>query len=109
MRRIVPILAILVLSVLPAHAEEQPVQVTASYSIQSPIAGPPGTDTAAEEQRLKRAAYARATHECADLLASVAFACTVTGINVSTQVNQNYGQLPTIYVNLNVNMQVKLK
>ena len=92
-----------------AQAAEQTVQVGASYNIQAAIAGTTDADIAAQEHRLKRAMYERGARECAELLATIARNCAITGINVSTQINQTYGQPQTIYVNSNVNMQVTLK
>ena len=53
--------------------------------------------------------YERSARECTDILASIATSCSITGINVSTQVNRTYGQPPSIYVNASVTMQVTLK
>ncbi len=42
-------------------------------------------------------------------IATIALTCTITNINVSTQINRNYGQPPQIYANASVAMQVLLK
>lgn len=92
-----------------AQAEDSTVQISASYNVQAPIAGTTESDLVAQEHRLKRAMYERGARECAELLATIARSCAITGINVSTQINQTYGQPQTIYLNSNVNMQVTLK
>ncbi len=92
----------------PALAGGQTVQANASFSAQIAATDNDAVITQ-QEKNLKRAMYERAARECADILASVATSCSITGINVSTQINRNYGQPPSIYVNSSVTMQVTLK
>lgn len=100
---------VVAMTAIPGLAADRTVQVSASFNVQSAITGTTEADVTAQEQRLKRAMYARGARECADLVATIALSCSISGINVSTQINQTYGQPPTIYVNSNVNMQVTLK
>jgi hypothetical protein len=108
MRKVLALAAI-VLWAGPVAAAEQVVQVNVNYSLQASLPGGTAADFIAEEQKMKRAMYERTTRECAELLATVALTCTIAAINVSTQITQNYGQVPTLYVNTSVSMQVKLK
>lgn len=93
----------------PASAAEAMVQVSASYNIQAAIIGRTDEEVSQQEHKLKRAMYERGARECADLIATIATSCAITGINVSTQINQVSGQTPTIYVNSSVSMQVTLR
>lgn len=92
-----------------ALAGGQTVQANASFSAQIMAGSDNDAQITEQEKNLKRAMYERAGRECADIMASVATSCSITGINVSTQVNRNYGQPPTIYVSSSVTMQVTLK
>ncbi len=104
------IYAVVMLAVVPeALAGGQAVQANASFSAQIVAASDNDAEITQQEKNLKRAMYERAARECADIMASVAISCSITGINVSTQINRNYGQPPTIYVNSSVTMQVTLK
>ena len=93
----------------PALADGQEIQATANFSAQVVPVADNDAEISRQEKDLKRAMYERAARECADMLASVAIACSITGINVSTQINRSYGQPTNIYVNSSVTMQVKLK
>jgi hypothetical protein len=53
--------------------------------------------------------YERAARECDDLKATIALACQITGINVSTQITRNPGTPSQVYVSANVQMQVTVK
>ncbi len=64
---------------------------------------------AEQEKTLKRAMYERAARECDDMRATIALTCSITNIGVSTSINRNYGQPPSIYVNSSVTLQVTLK
>ena len=105
-------LAALALSMLvplaAAHAG-QTIQASASYSMTVMVAADDDAAMAGQEQKIKRSLYERAARECGDLLATIALSCSITNINVSTQINRNYGQPPQIYANANVAMQVTLK
>ena len=91
-----------------AQAASQAIQANASFSAQI-AAAESETEITEQEKSLKRAMYERAARECDDLRATIALTCSISGINVSTQINRNYGQPPTIYVNSSVTMQVTLK
>lgn len=91
-----------------AHAG-QTIQANASYSMTVMVASDDDAAMAGQEQKIKRSLYERAARECGDLLATIALTCSITNINVSTQINHNYGQPPQIYANANVAMQVTLK
>ncbi|MBC8038690.1 MAG: hypothetical protein H7X89_15900 [Rhizobiales bacterium] len=102
--------AFMLLAAAPeALAGGQTVQANASFSAQIVATTDNDAEITQQEKNLKRAMYERAARECTDIMASVATSCSITGINVSTQINRNYGQPPTIYVNSSVTMQVTLK
>jgi len=92
-----------------ALASGQAIQANASFSAQIVTTADNDAEITEQEKKLKRAMYERSARECTDILASIATSCSITGINVSTQVNRTYGQPPTIYVNASVTMQVTLK
>jgi hypothetical protein len=102
--------AVAVLSTaVPAFAAGQTIQVSASFNSQVIVLEDNEAKIAEQEKVLKRAMYERAARECDDMRATIALTCTITNINVSTSINRNYGQPPSIYVNSSVNLQVTLK
>jgi hypothetical protein len=109
MRSVVLAAALAAASAVPALAAGQTVQVSASFNSQIMVLDDDETKILAQEKVLKRAMYERAARECDDMKATIALTCSITGINVSTSVNRNYGQPPSIYVNSNVSLQVTLK
>jgi hypothetical protein len=62
-----------------------------------------------EEDGYRRSLYQRSINECAILLESVAKACEVTSVSISTQINSNPGQPDYLYATSNITMQVELK
>jgi hypothetical protein len=90
-------------------AAGQTIQASASFNAQVVITEDNDANISQQEKTLKRAMYERAARECDDLRATIALTCTISGVNVSTQINRSYGQPPTIYVNSNVSMQITLK
>ncbi len=101
--------ALATLAPLGAAGASQTIQANASYSVTVMVTTEDDAATAGQEQKIKRSLYERASHECGDLLATIALTCTITNISVSTQINRNYGQPPQVYANANVAMQVTLK
>ncbi len=100
--------ALTLATLAPAHAG-QTIQANANYSMTVMVAAEDDAAMSAQEQKLKRSLYERAARECGDLIATIALACTITNISVSTQINRNYGQPPQVYANASVAMQVTLK
>jgi hypothetical protein len=97
------------LAATPALAAGQTIQVNASFNSQIVVTDDNEAKMAEQEKTLKRAMYERAARECDDMRATIALTCTITNISVSTSINRNYGQPPSIYVNSNVSLQVTLK
>ncbi|MGH6907268.1 MAG: hypothetical protein ACREDX_05350 [Aestuariivirga sp.] len=93
----------------PALAGGAAIQTNASFSAQVVATADNDAEISQQEKGLKRAMYERAAREYDNLRTSIAISCSITGINVSTQINRNYGQPPNIYVNSSVTMQVTLK
>ena len=94
---------------VPALAAGQTIQVSASFNSQIVVLEDNEAKITEQEKTLKRAMYERAARECDDMRATIALTCSITNINVSTSINRNYGQPPSIYVNSSVNLQVTLK
>lgn len=94
---------------LAASAVGTAVAVNISYTINAPLTATVPEEIAAEERQYIRMLYQRATRECEDLMATIAAACQITGLNVSTQVTRNPGQIATIYVTSNVTLQIALR
>jgi hypothetical protein len=80
-----------------------------SISLNLPLTAPDNAARAQEEEQHRRDLYQRAVGECALLLDTVAKACEITSINVSTQINSNPGQPDYLYASANITMQVELK
>jgi len=102
-------LALAALAPLNAAAAGQTIQANANYSMTVMVTDDDDLAMTEQEKKIKRSLYERAARECGDLLASIALTCTITNINVSTQINRNYGQPPQVYANASVAMQVTLK
>ena len=101
--------AVLIASSLPAAAAGQTIQASASFNAQVLVLEDNEAKMLEQEKALKRDTYERASRECDDLRATIALTCSITNISVSTSINRNYGQPPSIYVNSSVTMQVTLK
>lgn len=80
-----------------------------SISLNLPLTATDRAGKQAEEDGHRRDLYARSVKECAILLESIASACTITSVNILTQVNSNPGQPDYLYVSSNISMQVELK
>ncbi len=102
-------LALAVLAPIAAANAGQTIQANANYSMTVMVTTDDDAAMTGQEQKIKRSLYERAAVECRDLLATIALTCTITNINVSTQITRNYGQPPQIYANASVAMQVTLK
>lgn len=83
--------------------------VNSSISLNLPLVGADRAARQAEEDAYRRDLYSRSISECQVLLDSIAKGCTVTSINVSTQINSNPGQPEYLYVSSNITMQIELK
>ena len=103
------IAAALVLTAAPALAAGQTIQVNASFNSQVIVTDDNESKILEQEKTLKRAMYERAARECDDMRATIALTCSITNISVSTSINRNYGQPPSVYVNSSVTLQVTLK
>ena len=108
-RRLAALFTATMLLASPAFAEKASIQVSASFNAQVMAATDNDALLAQQERTLKRSMYERAARECDDLHATIAMTCTITNMNVSTQITRNYGQPPTLYVNSSVSMQITLK
>ena len=93
----------------PAVAAGQDIQVSASFNAQVTATTDNEAMLAQQERTLKRSMYERAARECDDLRATIALICTITNMNVSTQITRTFGQPPSLYVNSSVSMQITLK
>lgn len=80
-----------------------------SISLNLPLTAPDRAARAVEEEGHRRDLYQRSVGECALLLETVAAACAITAINVSTQINSNPGQPDYLYASSTITMQVALK
>jgi hypothetical protein len=85
------------------------IMFNTSISINSPLMAADATAKAAEEDAYRKSLYARSVSECATLLEAIAKTCTITAVNVSTQINTNPGQPDYLYATANISMQVELK
>jgi hypothetical protein len=112
------LMALILISATPALGQEASldaatapggVVVSTSYNISTPMSGTSPEQQDKEDQSYRTQLYAKAAAECADLLASVATACTITGITVSTQINRSPGMPDSMYASGTVTMQVDLK
>lgn len=83
--------------------------VNSSLSLNLPLAGADRAARQAEEDAYRRDLYTRSVGECQVLLDSIAKSCTITSINLSTQINSNPGQPEFLYVSSSITMQVALK
>lgn len=108
-------LAAVLLSTLPLHADEIVAHAPAAtafsvtYSLNVALNSTDPEAIATQDRADRRALYARAVDECEDVLATIASACSITGISLSTQVNAYPGQPPTLYVSASVSMQVSFR
>jgi hypothetical protein len=107
--RVLSAAAVLAALASPAFAAGQTIWVNTSYSLQVPVAGETDTQIVDQEKSLKRSMYERAARECDDLKATIALACQITNISVSTQITRNPGTPSQVYVSANVQMQVTVK
>ena len=80
-----------------------------SISLNLPLTAPDRAGRLAEEEGHRKNLYQRSVRECAILLDSIASACAITGITVSSQINSTPGQADYLYVSSNITMQVELK
>ncbi len=85
------------------------IMVNSSISLNLPLLAADRAARQEEEESHRRDLYTRALRECAVLLDSIARACTITAVSVSTQVNSNPGQADYLYATANIGMQVELK
>jgi hypothetical protein len=85
------------------------VAVSTSYNISAPMTSAGATDQDAEDRAYRVQMYKKSAAECADLLATIAKSCTITGISVSTQINRAPGQPDSMYATGSVTMQVEMK
>ena len=85
------------------------VFVNSSIGLNVPLTGADRTARQAEEDAYRRDLYTRSAEECRVLLDSIAKACAITAINVSTQINSNPGQPDYLYVSSNITLQIDLK
>jgi hypothetical protein len=85
------------------------IMFNTSISLNLPLLAADRAGTLAEEEVHRKDLYTRSVRECAILLESIAAACTITGISVSSQINSNPGQADYLYVSSNISMQVELK
>lgn len=96
-------------ALMTAPASPSGIMFNSSISLNLPLLAPDRAGKQAEEDRHRSDLYQRAVRECAVLLESIAKACTVTSVNVSTQVNSTPGQADYLYASASVAMQVELK
>ncbi|MCU0903645.1 MAG: hypothetical protein MUE83_07195 [Tabrizicola sp.] len=68
------------------------IAITTSISLNLPLTAADRVAKIAEEEGYRRDLYARSVKECEVLLESIAAACTITSVNVSTQMNSSPGQ-----------------
>jgi hypothetical protein len=85
------------------------VSVSTSYNISAPMTSAGVKDQDAEDRAYRAQMYKKSAAECADLLATIAESCTITGITVSTQINRSPGVPDSMYATGSVTMQVELK
>jgi hypothetical protein len=93
----------------PVATPAQSVSVSVAYSLNLPLSEGAVLVDAANNRAYRRSLYQKAEEECADFLATIAKACSITNINVSTAENRYVGQPATLYVSVNVSMQIELK
>jgi hypothetical protein len=85
------------------------VYFNSSISLNVPLTGTDLESKMAEEDAYRQSLYARAVKECAGLMEAIAKSCTITAVNVSTQVNANPGQPDYLYATASITMTVELK
>jgi hypothetical protein len=85
------------------------VAISTSYNISAPMKSVGVADQDAEDRGYRVQMYRKSAAECADLLATIATSCTITGITVSTQINRSPGVPDSMYATGSVTMQVELK
>ena len=99
-------------SLVPASAaigKKDPVSVSINYALNLPLAEGAVLVDAGNNRAYKRSLYQKAAGECEDFLATIARACQITNISVSTNENRYAGQPATLYVSVNVSMQITPK
>ena len=116
MRRLARLPLVLILAASLAGAQETAsasggagVAFNTSISLNLPLTASDPAAKLAEEESHRKDLYARSVRECAILLETIASACTITGVTVSSQINSNPGQPDYLYVSSNITMQVELK
>lgn len=116
MRRLARLPAALSLAASVAGAQETAtpsgmagVAFNTSISLNLPLTASDPAAKLAEEEGHRKDLYARSVRECAILLETIATACAITGVSVSSQINSNPGQPDYLYVSSNITMQVDLK
>jgi hypothetical protein len=85
------------------------IVISTSMSLNVPLSVADRLGKLAEEQGYRADLYARSLKECEVLLESIATKCTITSINVSTQLNSNPGQPDYLYASSTITMDVVLK
>ncbi len=85
------------------------VTISTSYNISAPMKSLGAADQDAEDRDYRVQLYKKSAAECADLTATIAKSCLITGITVSTQINRSPGVPDSMYATGSVTMQVDLK
>jgi hypothetical protein len=85
------------------------IAISTSISLNLPLTATDRASKIAEEESYRRVLYARSVKECDVLLESIATSCTITSVNVSTQLNSSPGQPDYLYASSTITMEVVLK
>lgn len=93
----------------PLREPADQLSVSVSYALNLPLNEGALLVDAANNRAYKRSLYQKAASECEDFIATIARSCAITNIGVSTQENRFAGQPATLYVSINVTMQITPK
>jgi hypothetical protein len=117
--RALSLLTIISFLALPAAAQDAtatmgeipggPLMVNINYGANVPLTSVEPAVIDKEDALYRQSLLLRAETECAQLLATIATDCAMTGINISIQVNNYPGQVPALSVSSNVTLQVTLR
>jgi hypothetical protein len=94
---------------LPAFGTPPGIYFNTSIAVNAPLTATDSAGKLAEEDSYRQSLYVRSVAECEGLMATIAKSCTITGVNVSSQINANPGQPDYLYVTANISMTVELK
>jgi hypothetical protein len=85
------------------------IAISTSISLNLPLTATDRVGKIAEEEGYRRDLYARSVKECEVLLERIAASCTITSVNVSTQLNSSPGQPDYLYASSTITMEIVLK